>query len=418
MDSRPVQRMRHIKQLSLTSMVYSGATHTRFEHSLGVMHLAGQVFDAITSPMNVSEDVRDLFPEMMEEESRLYWRRVLRMAALCHDVGHLPFSHGPEDLFPKGWNHERLSREHILSDEMKEVWNSVTPPLRPVDVARVALEPSKDNEPSDWLDILSEIITGDAFGVDRIDYLLRDSLHAGVAYGRFDHLRLLGTLRILRQSPTDPNEEDASVEPTIGIEQGGIQAAESLAMARYLMFSQLYLHPVRRIYDIHLKDFLSEWLPQGKFPIELQNHLKMSDHQVLSAMESIAGDVEAAGRDSAQRILYRRHYKKAYELSLRDTDRRPDAFEVISAALIDEFGDAVRADAASKSSPGKDFPVKTWDGTIASSLTMSTLLTSVPSAHSEVIYCDPVRLTEAKRWLDQNINHILDNHPEEAAQKL
>src|SRR5256886_15134501 len=140
---------------------------------------------------------------------------------------------------------------------MNGIWRRITPPLRADDVVKLAIGPKKarDVEFSDWETILSEIIVGDAFGVDRMDYLLRDSHHAGVSYGRFDHFRLIDTLRIL------PRGSDDSNEPTLGIEQGGLQSAESLLWARYFMYTQLYFHHVRRIYDKHLKEFLQEWLP-------------------------------------------------------------------------------------------------------------------------------------------------------------
>jgi uncharacterized protein len=397
-------------------MVYPGATHTRFEHSLGVMHLAGEVFDVITNPQNVSEEIRDLFPDMLEHESRLYWRRVLRMAALTHDVGHLPFSHAAErELLPEGWDHEQLSRILIGSDEMGQIFHDVTPPLRPEDVARVALGVSGGEKASVWLDVLTEIITGDAFGVDRIDYLLRDSLHAGVAYGRFDHLRLLGTLRILPQSPTPSQSEELSLEPTIGVERGGLEAAESLAMARYLMFSQLYFHKTRRIYDIHLKDFLVDWLPGGKFSLSAEDHLGMTDHTVLSAMDEAVATEGSPGHDPARRIVRRDHFKVAYMIRPSDRAKRPDAFEAISQACKEQFGESIRTDEVSKDSPGIEFPVKTFSNEIASSLTLSTLLKSVPVAHSEAIYCSPPKLVEVKKWLEDNIETILqdNNAPED-----
>src|SRR5438034_11747663 len=89
-DSRQVQRLRHIHQLALTYLLYPGATHKRFEHSLGVMHLASRIFDVVTDPENIfDESVRRIMPD---EESKRYWKSVLRAAALCHDLGHLPFS--------------------------------------------------------------------------------------------------------------------------------------------------------------------------------------------------------------------------------------------------------------------------------------------------------------------------------------
>src|SRR6516165_6619056 len=136
-----------------------------------------------------------------------------------------------------------------------------------------------------WQAILSEIIVGDAFGVDRMDYLLRDSHHAGVAYGKFDHFRLIDTLRIL------PSGEDDSRQPTLGVEEGGLHSAEALLLARYYMYSQVYFHPIRRIYDIHLQDFLTAWLPGGKFPTDIESHLRMTDNEVNARILAVDGDV-------------------------------------------------------------------------------------------------------------------------------
>ena len=115
-DSPPLQRLRHIHQLAMTFLVYPGATHRRFEHSLGTMELAGRVYDAVTGPSATRDYVREVFPGVDDEQQRLYWRRVVRLAALCHDIGHLPFSHAAEhELLPDGWSHERMSRQLILS---------------------------------------------------------------------------------------------------------------------------------------------------------------------------------------------------------------------------------------------------------------------------------------------------------------
>ena len=208
LDSAPFQRLRHIHQLALTYLVYPGATHKRFEHSLGVMELAARVFDVVTHPDNLTDDIKSLLQLLTAPDKLSYWRRVLRMAALCHDVGHLPFSHASEELLPNGWDHETITRRIICSDEMRTVWDSITPPLRHKDIEKLAVGPKKASDLtfSDWETILSEIIIGDAFGVDRMDYLLRDSYHAGVAYGRFDHYRLVDTLRILPSSQSQEQD--------------------------------------------------------------------------------------------------------------------------------------------------------------------------------------------------------------------
>jgi HD superfamily phosphohydrolase len=129
-DSAPFQRLRHVHQLALSYLVYPGASHKRFEHSLGVMEVAGRIFDVVTRPDKVSDAVRDVIPEHGGSEHQ-YWRSVLRAAALCHDVGHLPFSHAAEDdLLPDGWDHERITREIIHSPEMAAVWGEHAPQAR------------------------------------------------------------------------------------------------------------------------------------------------------------------------------------------------------------------------------------------------------------------------------------------------
>jgi HD superfamily phosphohydrolase len=249
-SSRPFQRLRAIHQLSMSYLVYPGATHRRFEHSLGVMELASRIFDVVTDRHTVINEIRDRISQLNDDDQLRYWRRALRFAALCHDIGHLPFSHAAErELLPDGWDHERLTAELILSDEMKPIWDSLEVPVRPEDIVRLAIGPREGGTLTTWEALLSEIIVGDVFGADRMDYLLRDSHHAGVAYGRFDQYRLIDTLRILLPAPT--SELDTPTEPVLGVEEGGLQSAEALLLARYFMYSQVYFHRVRRIYDKH-----------------------------------------------------------------------------------------------------------------------------------------------------------------------
>ena len=282
-DSAPFQRLRNIHQLALSYLVYPGATHKRFEHSLGVMELASKIYDVVTAQQNIFHDsVRNIIPD---EEGKRYWKAVLRMAALCHDVGHLPFSHAAEDeLLPKGYDHERLTQDLIRSSEMNQIWNSMTPPLRADDIVKLAVGAKKAAplQLDTWEAILSEIIVGDAFGGDRMDYLLRDSYHAGVQYGKFDHHRLINTLRIL------PKTYDETEEPALGLEAGGLESSEALMVARHFMYKQVYMHPIRRVYDIHLKDFLKAWLSKAKFSTALKNHLGVSDVEVLTAIRKLA----------------------------------------------------------------------------------------------------------------------------------
>jgi uncharacterized protein len=397
-NSRPLQRLRYIHQLALSYLIYPGATHRRFEHSLGVMELAGRVFDVVTCPDNVTDRIRQSLPELKKANELQYWKRVLRMAALCHDVGHLPFSHAAErELLPANWDHERLTREIIYSEEMQEIWARLTPPLRPSDIAKVALGPAKLRSVrfSVWETILSEIIVGDALGVDRIDYLLRDSLHAGVAYGRFDHHRLIDTLRILPSPDTE--------EPALGVEEGGLQSAEALLWARYLIYTQVYLHAVRRIYDIHLRDFLKAWLEKGRFRTGVESHLRMTDNEVTSGLLAVARRKASAGHDPARRIVERDHFRKLYERNPLDVEENPEAATLIFKATEKEFGSAnVRFDQYPARGGGQDFPVLLSDNRIVRAGAASTVLLSMPITAAEFIFISPEKRDKAITWLESN----------------
>lgn len=409
LNSPPVQRLRDIHQLAFTYLVYPGATHRRFEHSLGVMELASRVFDIVTDEKNIHSDCRDFFPDRNDLG---YWRRVLRMAALCHDIGHMPFSHAGEGLLPKGMTHETITDNLIKSPEMDKIWHSITPPLRAEEIAKLALGPKelKDTDFSIWETILSEIITGNAFGVDRIDYLLRDSLHAGVAYGKFDHYRLIDTLRIL------PKDEESG-EPTLGVEEGGLHSAESLILARHFMFTQLYCHHVRRSYDIHLVDFLKAWLPEGKYPLDLPTHLRTTDTEVMTAIRNAFYDKDHPGNHAASCILTRGHYRLFYRRVQEDVNINPDASREVYQVTCDKFGkDNLRLDKYSKNAGVLDFPVLTNENRIRSSWMLSQILHQIPPVGFEYVFIAPQLKEKALKWLEANRNEIIRPISEEEEQ--
>lgn len=410
LDSRPLQRLRHIHQLALTYLVYPGATHRRFEHSLGVMELASRVYDIVTNRDNIHGDIGEIFPE---DRLIVYWKDVLRMAALCHDAGHLPFSHAAEDeLLPEGWNHERITANIIRSPELSSLWKNMK--LEADDIVKLAVGPDKLSkfepklEYSTWESILSEIIIGDSFGVDRMDYLLRDSHHAGVAYGKFDHYRLIDTIRIL------PREYEESGEPCLGVEQGGLQSAESMLLARYFMYSQMYYHPVRMIYDIHLRDFLKEWLPENKFSTEINDHLQMDDNIVTRGFLESADNNGKLGHNPAQRIVNREHFKVLYERSPVDLKKNLKASEKIYEAAKEKFGEAdVRRGHESKKGESIAFPVVSKaEERIVSSLELSKTLEDVPSVNVDYVFINPDKREEAKKWLEENREDIITREEE------
>lgn len=401
LDSRPFQRLRYIHQLGLSYLVYPSATHKRFEHSLGVMELATRVFDIITHKDAINDEIRKLLPEISNDDKLIYWRRVLRMAALCHDLGHIPFSHSAEKkLLPEGWSHERLTREIILSGEMQNIWKDMK--IFPEDIVKVAIGPEKayDLIFTDWETILAEIIVGDSFGVDRMDYLLRDSYHAGVAYGKFDHYRLIDTLRLLVLPGLS--------EPALGVEEGGIQSAEALLLARYFIYSQVYLHPIRRIYDIHLMDFLEKWLSDHEFPISVEEHLKITDNNVIVALLEAAFDKTKNGHDPARRIICREHFKPLYKKHPDDIKRNVEVGLTIYEAVRKEFGDEnVKHDKFVQKGSVREFPVHLSDGYTVSSVFISDILKNLPILSVEYIFINPNIIKPAQQWLEKNRAKII-----------
>ncbi len=409
LDSEPVQRLRNIHQLAMSYLVYPGATHKRFEHSLGVMELAGRIFDVVTDDQNVHDAVRDdIVPEISQSDSKSYWRKVVRMAALCHDIGHLPFSHAAEkDLLPKGWSHELITKDLILSDELHETCQSMTPPMRAIDVAKVAVGKEKmpDEDFTTWEAICSEIITGEAFGADRMDYLLRDSHHAGVAYGRFDHYRLIDTLRIL----PDSTLEDGSFAPALGVESGGLHTAEALLLARYFMFMQVYHHPVRIAYDCHLGEFLKAWLHKGRFSTVASELQLLTDNEVLAEISKAANDPVAPGHADAVRISKRQHFRTLYTQTRGDKEKFEDPVALVAKACIDKYGkDKIRYQAHRQSDPATNFPVVRTEGGIDSSLELSHILTSFPNVDVGVVLVDPEIIDEAANWFQTERDKTLN----------
>ncbi|MCC4765525.1 HD domain-containing protein [Methanosarcina sp. DH1] len=384
-DSRPIQRLRYIHQLALTYLVYPGATHKRFEHSLGVMELASRVYDVVTDPNNILYDsIRNIVPKSAFELQ--YWRRTLRMAALFHDVGHLPFSHAAEkELLPDDWNHEMITAEIIRSEDMTKIWNDLK--IQTEDVVKLAVGPRyyKNYNFTHWEAILSEIIVSDALGVDRMDYLLRDSHHTGVAYGKFDHYRLIETMRIL---PKYYNY--GSKEPALGIENGGLHAVEAMLLARYFMYTQLYFHPVRRIYDIHLRDFLKTWLQDGVFITKVESHLQMTDNDVFVGLFEVAHDQSHPGHEYAERIVTRNHFRLLYDRKQEDISKNLEAQKAIYNDFKKQFGENnVIYDTEKQRGGDSTFPVYLNNRRIVSALSISDVLPKIPIAAIDSIYINP-----------------------------
>jgi hypothetical protein len=375
------------------------------------MHLASLVFDVVTARQNVTDEVRRLIPDIDDDDHLPYWRSAIRMAALCHDIGHLPFSHAAEkQLLPREdpeWNHERLSRGLILDEEMSSILKDMTPPLRPLEVAKLAIGKDKapDLEFSPWEEILSDIITGDVFGVDRMDYLLRDSLHAGVEYGQFDYRRLAATLRVLPSPPQDEQDEERGFAgpASLGVQVGGLHAAEALLLSRYLMYSQVYLHSIRRVYDLHLIEFLRNWLPGGVFSTELETHLSMTDNEVLAGILRTGFDESQPGHDAARRVQTRDHFRRLYTRTPQEFGNNPEVVAKVGEEFEGRFGPGTSlSDEPRDTKPPPDFPVLTSEEAVVSGYSLSAVLKNMPVISLGYVFVRPDLLDEGRKWLEEN----------------
>ncbi len=297
------QRLRRIRQLGWTDYIYPGAMHTRFEHSLGVMDVATRLYDAIAA--RSSEVLKSEFG--YNDDGLRRDRRLVRLAALLHDLGHGPFSHAAEEVFPKRDNGERFQHENYsaaivrlrLKDAIENHPGNGNYGIEAEDVAAFLEGSVKMAKMLFWW----ELING-KMDADRMDYLLRDSLHLGVRYGTYDIDRLINTICAV----PDTNEENGA--PRVGVMEGGWHAAESMVLARYYMFTQVYFHKTRVAYDYHIGEALRKVLPKGSFPkpqgSELESYLEWDDWKMLGLIaENKAGD-------HGKRILNRNHYRKIY----------------------------------------------------------------------------------------------------------
>ena len=280
-------RLQNVKQLGFVYRVWPGATHTRFEHSLGVYYLMLRALRAVRtqSPQAVSRDPADL--------------RALLAAALLHDIGHYPFSHAIEELGYPIVPHERVGRRLIEGGNIAAALRRHG--LEPERVADL-VDPPRDRAlpPSDAL--LVRLLSG-PLDVDKLDYLPRDARACNVPYGGVDVTRLLGSLRVL-ETPTGPR---------LGVSDKGISPLNSLLHARQEMFDNVYWHHTNRAMMAMLLRAVQEALLSGNVtPDELPGH----DDATLLAL--LAGDaMPSATRELVGALRMRRPYKVLLEVSAR-----------------------------------------------------------------------------------------------------
>ena len=337
-NSAPFQRLRNIHQLATTYLVYHGAEHTRFGHSLGVMHLTSRVFDSVTKKKD------NLFSEDPEENQKktLWYRQILRLIGLTHDLGHAPFSHASEELFENGKEHEDYTKiilcdteiaAHIknIGQKFKELYGApydITPEL----VWMIYEGKDVTNEQfimPDFL-FLQSFMDGE-LDCDKMDYLLRDAHYCGVTYGKYDLNRFVSTLTVYKHNN----------QLQLAIERGGIQALEEFVLARYFMFIQVYFHKTRRYLDKALVNSLKSILPEGKYPDDIYEYLKWDDNRVLNLISESQNPSPMAFKERAIMTC-------VYESKAHAEKSDVQNMKLIFKLLKEAFGERVLYDSVDK----------------------------------------------------------------------
>lgn len=366
------QRLRRVRALAFLHFVFPGATHSRFEHSLGVLHLAGQAWERLTlnqrrmtghlarhpfdeTPADAPHGMLGPAAAIGEEIfSSDYVLQTLRVAALAHDLGHPPFSHLGEPFLPS-WKSMMVATAGKVPDYIREYLERASdeiassggdPALERVShevysilmIDRVLRDVSREHrhlglevDPRDVCAVIDtsidpastsplarygthrlchELVSGEV-DVDRMDYLLRDSRECGVVYGMFDAGRILDSLAIYY----DPAEKGVHV----AIRFSGLAAFEDFLRARHSMYFQVYFHKSGGACEAmlnHLGGMLDGW----RLPTDLGEYASLDDFSIANRMldAARAGIGSRDGRDAFREILEnllyeRRFWKRAYE---------------------------------------------------------------------------------------------------------
>lgn len=306
-DSPFIQRLRSIKQTGFAELAFPGATHNRYTHSLGAFHLAGQVFNLVFKE----------FPWASDAE-RNKFRSILRMAALLHDVGHGPLSHAIEAAMPDKKDvvggegqatHEDYTEAIILRSSLNRVLSEVFGSELPLAV--VSLVRGENRKPEyfragqdslNLFPIMSSLISGE-LDVDRMDYMVRDSLYCGAPYGQFDRDWIFSNLIY----------HVADDQVYLAMDSRAIYAFEDFLLSRYHMYLIVYLHHKSVVYDEMLYQFLMAEKNHTKVPSNLEEYLQVDDYWLRTKLKE-------SSNPWAKRIIEQRPYRMLLEVKSDQTD--------------------------------------------------------------------------------------------------
>jgi len=251
-DTGVFQRLRRIRQLAGAHLVYPSAQHSRFEHSLGTMHVAGHAGETLVAK------------GYLDDEDKV---RKLRLAALLHDIGHGPFSHLFEEVLElrHGTSHEDVGKRVISKSEISDILKKHG--YNPSDICKLSFGESK-------IKFLNEIIAG-GLSADLMDYLSRDGLFTGVEYGKIDHHRLISSFEVVSNGH-------------LAIDRSALYSFESMLISRYEMFKAVYFHKTVRSAEVMLLNSMAladEHL--NLTDTSMNNYLNLTDEVILERLCSL-----------------------------------------------------------------------------------------------------------------------------------
>jgi HD superfamily phosphohydrolase len=316
-DTAEFQRLRRIKQLGLGLYTYQGAEHSRFTHSLGAMHLMTRILTQLQDRYSIDKEER----------------ATVRAAALLHDVGHGPFSHAMEKVL--GVHHEQMTMIAVTTEDtalhgvLKDFSSAL--PQRVASVIDGTFKPAA----------LAQLVSSQ-LDVDRMDYLLRDSLMTGAKYGMYDLEWIINALQIDEQADR------------IYIAARGLYAVEEYLQARYYMFRQVYFHRTLRSAEAVLRSAVRRalalvasgvdvWCTRGsafekllgRKQLNIGEHLSLDDSDVIFHMKQWRQSGDETLRDLSERFVNRRLFK-AIDLDMPINER--EDFLLAARSVVERAG--------------------------------------------------------------------------------
>ena len=309
-DSYPMQRLRRLRQLAGSEYVYPGANHTRFEHCVGVMFLAGKVVENPYLSRIVTDEEADM----------------IRMAGLLHDVGHGPFSHVFEQLLIRDleMTHEDVTSWIIAKSEVADKITKMG--FKTEDVAKLAVGKLHKPEKAFWDQIISSGVD-----VDKQDFIVRDTYHTGAEYGFIDVFRLIHALDVLGED--------------LAVELGALSALEAFMIARIESFKSIYFHRVGRAAQIMLATAMEKanaelGLTAFKTP---EDYMALDDYAVWAALKKCEKSKEIIASLERRKLLKCAYERTFYEkdamisnIFSRETHRRQMQGEIAKEAGVNE----------------------------------------------------------------------------------